>query len=45
MTNLVKEKQMINILHLFWIVPVSACFGFFAASLLIVGNNDEDNKY
>ena len=36
---------MISILHLFWIVPVSSCFGFFLASLFIVGDSDEDNKY
>lgn len=34
--------MMINILHLLWIVPLSACIGFFWAAILAVGSLGED---
>lgn len=30
---------MINALHLLWIIPVSAWFGFFTAAMLAMGKN------
>ena len=33
---------MISWLHLLWIVPLSACFGFFIASLCIAIEDVED---
>lgn len=32
--------MMMNILHLIWIVPLSAIFGFFAAAILAASAND-----
>ena len=36
------EKPMINPLHLFWIIPLSASIGFVITALLIVGEDDCD---
>jgi hypothetical protein len=32
---------MINALHLIWIIPLSACFGFFIAALMSVAKVSE----
>ena len=33
---------MINAFHLFWIVPLSACFGFLIAALLTVASRADE---
>jgi hypothetical protein len=39
MNRLNEVKDMINILHLLWIVPAAAAFGFMLAALLASGND------
>lgn len=33
---------MISALHLIWIIPAAACFGFFICALFVGGKNEED---
>jgi hypothetical protein len=37
----IKESDMINALHLLWIIPLSACTGFLWAAVLAVGGKQE----
>ena len=34
---------MINALHLLWIIPLTATFGFFTCAILTVGKSDDDS--
>lgn len=36
---------MINALHLLWIIPASATFGFFVAAILSVNKYSEEDNY
>ena len=35
---------MINILHLIWIIPASAAFGFAVAAVLAVAGEEENHE-
>ena len=34
---------MINALHLLWVIPLSVCFGYFIAALMVM-SRDADTK-
>jgi len=35
---------VISALHLFWIVPLAAAFGFFTAALVVASRDKEDKS-
>lgn len=35
---------MINALHLLWVIPLSVCFGYFVAALMVIGRDAKENS-